>query len=403
MFEATAVCCKRKCLHSGGNMMRPGSHLLAGSIVLLLLLSCGADQETAETTQADEPVAIDTLLLSVQDTLGVEFGDSSYVFASLMQVGHDVDGNILVLDLVRNSIDLYSGFDLTHMGSIGRSGPGPGEYEFPLSFAALSEGGLAVSDMMARNVVVYGPGYSYIDEMQGFGQNGPPSGLIGGAGNTIVGNQMRITPSESGIDGSLLIGAWSTSNTDPEVIYTDFPVEVGSEGGGISVIAPTVLVAAGPDGSIFIAESSDSVYLIEGYLPNGEPLVTISRDWERVPKSEEEMEEGMLGLSIMMDDGGTTIDRPRIEDEDPYRPAIYSIGVDVNQNIWVRVGSSEKPTFHVYDYEGNMLFVAVLDELGTVAGRRARFVIDSGGILGFDPDPEDYPKVYIVGFPRLED
>ena len=369
----------------------------------LCMLSCGEGEQPAGSAGTDQHATVDTVRLSVRDTLGVEFGDSNYVFASLMQVGHDVDGNILVLDLVKNSIELFSGIDLSHIASIGRSGPGPGEYELPLSFAALSQGGLAISDMMARNVVVYGPGYSYIDEMEGFGQSGPPSSLVGGADNTMIGNSMRITPGEGGMEGTLLIGAWNTSDPEPETIYREFPVDVSSEGGGIRVIAPNILIAVGPDGSVFIAESSDSVYLIEGFTREGESLVTISREWERVPKSEEEIEEGVLGLSVMMDGGGTTIDRPRIEDEDPYRPAIYSIGVDADQHIWVRVGSSEVPTFHVYNREGNLLFVAVLDELGRAAGRRARFVVDSGGMLGFDPDPEDYPKVYIVEELLLED
>ncbi|MBN1435186.1 hypothetical protein JW921_10535, partial [Candidatus Fermentibacterales bacterium] len=300
------------------------------------------------------------------------------------------------LDLQRMSVDRFSGEDLTHLGSVGRTGPGPGEYEFPIAFATLGSGGVAVADMMARNIVLYDPVMAYVEELGGFGQSGAPSNLAPGVGDSFVGSQMRIQPGEQGPEGSLLVGCWNPTDPEPATVYATFPVNVRSEDGGIRVEAPRIALATGPDGSVFVAESSDSVYLIRGFTSDGGELVTIEKDWERVGKTDEEIEDGALGLAISMESGTTSITRPRIEDVNPFRDAVSGLGVDASERLWVRVGSDEIPTFHVYDYQGELLFVARLEGLGRVAGRRAEFVIDSGGVLGFDPDPEDYPKVYLI-------
>ncbi|MCD4701596.1 MAG: hypothetical protein K8S24_07040, partial [Candidatus Aegiribacteria sp.] len=77
----------------------------------------------------------------------------------------------------------------------------------------------------------------------------------------------------------------------------------------------------------------------------------------------------------------------------PWRNVIASIGVDAEKRIWVEMASTDVPLFMVYDYSGNLLFVAVTDVEFT-AVTRPSFMIDAGGILACDRDPMDYPKIY---------
>ena len=100
-------------------------HLFSLSFAILLGLSaCGTSREGVEPIGvAAEP---ETLHIAITDTIGVDLGDSNYVFGTLMQVGYSPNGDILALDLQRGFINVYSR-DGVHKGTIGRHGPGPGE------------------------------------------------------------------------------------------------------------------------------------------------------------------------------------------------------------------------------------------------------------------------------------
>ncbi len=118
-------------------------------------------------------------------------------------------------------------------------------------------------------------------------------------------------------------------------------------------------------------------------------------EWTRVEKTEEELEEGLVHESLSTSTGsGSSVNRDRrYEGIGLYREAISDLEVDGQGRIWVAQGWTEVPTFEVYDGDGSLLFVATISALENEQGLAYCF---DHGMLGFDTQPDDYPKVYMM-------
>ncbi len=110
--------------------------------------------------------------LSIQDSIGIEMGDSVYVFGSIVDVCHGPAGEILVLDQISCAIRVYdnNGDFLTQ---IGRRGEGPGEFSLPLAIACLADGRIFVHDPMQNSFVSFDSSYTYLENITDW-TNGPP-------------------------------------------------------------------------------------------------------------------------------------------------------------------------------------------------------------------------------------
>ena len=133
---------------------------------------------------------MDTLIIAVTDTIGVEMGDSSYVFGMLMEVAHGADGNIIALDMNRACLSVYSP-DGEFISSIGSPGPGPGEFLIPIGFAVMADGGIAVSDAVARNISFFDAEGVFREVMDGFFPT-PPMSIEGCPDGGFVGQSMSM-------------------------------------------------------------------------------------------------------------------------------------------------------------------------------------------------------------------
>ena len=68
--------------------------------------------------------------------------------------------------------------------------------------------------------------------------------------------------------------------------------------------------------------------------------------------------------------------------------------VDENDRLWVQRGTVRTPFLDVFDLDGNHLFTAGVEPSEQFEDV-ALFATSGGGFLGFNPDPDDYPKLYI--------
>ena len=376
----------------------PGVFILLLSI-LAIISGCGNDAESENTVDISRPETVDTLLIAVTDTIGVEMGDSSYVFGMLMEVAHGADGSIIALDMNRSSLSVYSP-DGEFIGSIGSPGPGPGEFLIPLDFAVMADGGIAVSDAVARNISIFDAEGTFQEGIEGFFPT-PPMSIEGCPGGGYIGQSMSMVMTGETMDASLQLCKYS-DNTESVVTYFSKPMEMDFSGGGQAELqrGPEFDFAVGPDGSVFVAELSDTLFAVNGYSPDGEEFLTLYGERERTPLTQEEIDAGSLNLSIMIVDGEASAGMDRTDDVYPWRNVIASIGVDSEMRIWVEMAYTDTPVWEVYNYSGDLLFAAVTDVEFT-AVTRPSFAIDAGGILAWDRDPMDYPKVY--NFQLLED
>lgn len=152
--------------------MRLHIRLLGPTLALSLLTSAGCATgdaaggwEAAIDTVADT-VVVRTLAGRVWATdmqlvpevrIGVLEGDESYLLGSVRGLAVSPDGDIFVLDSQVPVLRRY-GQDGVHLGDLGRSGGGPGEYKSPDGgLAVLSDGRIVLRDPGKAMLVVFSP------------------------------------------------------------------------------------------------------------------------------------------------------------------------------------------------------------------------------------------------------
>ena len=146
--------------------------------ILSIFISCG-EPETIES--ANESTQHQYDLIKV-DSIGIELGDSNYVFGAIIDATYLVDGRIALLDILQRKILVFSG-NGEFIGSAGREGMGPGEFISPYSITALSDGGFAVSDIQQGRITFFDSTLEYVKELSGFQPMAPDRIRIGPNGS----------------------------------------------------------------------------------------------------------------------------------------------------------------------------------------------------------------------------
>ncbi|MCK5063912.1 MAG: 6-bladed beta-propeller, partial [Candidatus Fermentibacteraceae bacterium] len=334
--------------------------------------------------------------LTITDSIGIELGDSNYVFGAVAGVDFTPEGDIAVLDVQKSCISLFSP-EGEFIERIGRQGSGPGEFQYPAGIAFFPDGGLAVSDAMGGKLVYFNSDLEYESDLAGFFP-APPAAILGLEGGVIVGMKPDFDQNEEGMFMGFTIARWEKGQTEPTAIYHSSmspfdPADLSSMQEDI------LFFGTAPDGSVFTAPMSSDEYIFTVWSPEGEELYVVSKDdFERVAKTQEEIDiETELVNNAMIQQGMP----PAMAnwEPDPYRMAIAGFGVDEQDRLWVTKGTSETPSFDVYSADGlDLLFTAALD-----AGERAStwaVIIRKDKFIAFDADPELYPQVFIGDLPE---
>lgn len=352
----------------------------------LLVIGCGGPGDRRET--AEEPYP-DTLRLVPADTIGVDVGDSVYVFGMVLAAEADHRGRTLVLDSQGCGLSVYDA-EGTFTGSAGTRGSGPGELQFPMDFAVLGDGGVVINDLQLSRLSLYGPDLEHRRDLAGFFPTAPMF-LEGFHDSLFVAVDMSIDMSSDRPRISSRAGIWTPDSAGPRTVLAslDRPAAEMPEAGE----PVEELTVAATDSLVFVGYQSVDRFLVEVYDEEGNMVGEISRPWERVEKTPGEMESSRgMAISVTREsEGGSSTEAHSVEDAVPWHNAIAGLGCDSRGRLWVRLGSRPfRPVFEVYDpRSGDLLFVALADS--SLAG--GAIDVSPGGIVHFDPDPEDYPKV----------
>ncbi|MEN8208818.1 MAG: 6-bladed beta-propeller [Candidatus Fermentibacteria bacterium] len=386
--------------------------------VLILALACGeqpaedvpVDEGTDETSAAEEYVLPEAdVYLVLSDSIGIELGDSNYVFGQIAGADITADGEIAILDAQKSFISIYSPSG-EFLQRIGRQGSGPGEFQlavgitfFPFdsdesTVADSLLPGAVVADAMGGKLIYFNTEMEYLTDVQGFFPS-PPAVLAGVSGSAVVGMKPEFLQNEEGMFMGFNIGRWELGETEPSVIY--FESMSPFDPSDLTTMQDDIPVfGASPDGIVLTSKLSTEVYAFTVWNPEGEELITVTDDdFVRVRKTQEEIDLEAEMVNNRMIQQGMPESMANWE-PDPYRSAIGGLWVDGLDRIWVAKGTAVTPSFDVYDMQGNYLFSAALD-----AGERARtwgVLIQENRFLAFDADPEFYPQVFIGDLPGME-
>jgi hypothetical protein len=350
-----------------------------------LLTSCG--DESSPSRSEEGLTTLDTIWITAVDTIGREFGDSPDVFAFLVAAGFTPDGNIAALDAQKTTLQVFNTAG-NELMSVGRSGEGPGEYQMPLGLAILANG-FAVSDLPGGKIVRYSSSGEFRDEITDFFPI-PPATIAGTNGERYLASYVSIEMNgDDGPQGSTDFVAFGNTS-EPEIVFFSFPIDMSD---GMARGSAQLHFAGGPAGEAYLALESDSLFILTGYSSAGDEILKIEEEWERIPLTEEELAEDRLSISFTMIDGETSLTTSREPGTDIYRTIIQGVGVDSEGRIWVQMGDMLTPYFRIYSPNGDFTAVAIPDE--TIPGG-AEFSISPNGILAFDTDPVDWPKIYLL-------
>ena len=376
----------------------------AAMIFIIVLIACGStEQEPVDTAISTDIEPVHYTITAI-DTIGVELGDSNYVFGQTDAALFGPDGEIFVLDGSKTHIAVFSA-DGEFLRNIGRQGSGPGEFQRPLAMTLLGNGQLAVSDPMSGKITVFDSSYAFENEITGFFPV-PPLDIDGADGEAIIG-LIRKVDIGTGMIGYSLVRLDGTA--EPTHIYAEDMVEFEPSMIGPGYTETTVAFTSDHTGRVFTSIMSTDSYRVECFHPDGEQFLVIERPFEKVLKTPSEIEEEIEDFNSFLDrraagggggrlrSMGVSISPEDIDYEpDPYHYSISDLMVDGQERLWVRRGPEPLPYFDVYDLDGELLFTASV-EASDPDSRDWTIVIGNDRMLGFSTDPIGYPKIVVLG------
>lgn len=396
--------------------------LLAILFILALSTGCGEQPEengaeeagnggeavvVAEDVEYSLPEA--DFYLTVGDSIGVELGDSNFVFGQLAGADLTAEGDIAVLDMQKVRISIFTP-EGEFIRSIGRQGSGPGEFMLPSGMAffppVAEDGpadqpapGLSVCDAMGGKLVYFDTDLEYLMDVQGFFPSPPPV-LAGVSGGATVGMKPEFLQDETGMYMGFTIARWEMGENEPSVVY--FESMSLFDPSDLSTMQDDIVTfGASPEGLVLTAPMSTETYTYTLWSPEGQELLTfVDEDYERVRKTQAEIEMETEMVNARMVQQGMPESMANWE-PDPYRSAVGGLWFDGMDRIWVTRGTTLTPTFDVFDLQGNLLFTAALD-----AGKRAmtwQVIIKEDMFIAIDADPEFYPQVFMGDIPGLQE
>lgn len=365
--------------------------IVSASLISILALLIGC----TESNPAPEEIGSNTHqhqydLIKV-DSIGIEWGDSNYVFGTIIDATYLNDHRIALLDMYRKKVLLYSE-NGEFISQVGSDGSGPGEFLLPFSITALSNGGFAVSDIHAGKVVFFNSTGSLERELTGFYPMAPMT-IEQGVRGSIIGKRINYYYDEE--EDRVLSGSeycvWSDSTEPDIVLLENYAVHQSND--RISYNFTTSF-----DGMFFCCPSSTEEYAITGFSPEGDTAFYTEIPWEITSMTQDEIAVARPGIVVPGPGSESTITELNANWEpDSIRNAGLLIGVDRENRLWVKSGRGETaaPIFDLFDSRNGSFITSVETTLPAIA-RYWNIEVSEFGILGWDHNPADYPHVYIL-------
>ena len=353
-------------------------------ISIFFSLSCGDECDDQNASN----VPIDTLY--IVDSIGIEMGDSNYVFGSISDFDYAPDGRILILDNLKCCIFVYSRAG-EFIERIGRPGSGPGEMQIPSLLEVLGNGTICVKDQPFW--YIYDSGGNFINSIH-LGRSVPMS-MISVGPEGVVGIRNRMDFLETGeLHVIKSIALWN--GTIPDTIETvyfeqEFLLNLEDTPNNVMKMDLFSAIAAAGEERVYVAPSPTDTPVIYCYRFDGSIADTLHLPYTEVPKSPSEIEEEKFLIELRFYQG---TQRTMVWEPLPNRPMIRCMGVDSLDYLWVQRGTELSPTFDIFNTQGDLLYTAGLPDREDAYSWK--FDISPGGIMAVPEDPEFYPLLYII-------
>ncbi len=226
--------------------------------------------------------------------------DDTVLFGAVADVDVAPDGTTYLLDTQQSTVHVI-GPDGRYLRRIGRAGEGPGEFTFPISMCIDGDGNVCVVAPMMRRIV------RLTSEGQPLDPCDIPSADSSLATLGAAMMNMSMVADIQFAGGAFVMQLQSTRLTGSTLLIRGERVRARCDGTILARYAPTVheatmsttsieldeqqlqgpLTAVGSDGRVFVCDSW-SDYRILVLAPDGRPERVIERDFEPLPRTDEE-------------------------------------------------------------------------------------------------------------------
>ncbi|MCK5785768.1 MAG: 6-bladed beta-propeller [Candidatus Sabulitectum sp.] len=340
--------------------------------------------------------------LTVIDPIGVELGDSNYVFGAVRNVEIGPLGDVYVVDWIKCTIFRYSS-DGEFIQRIGRRGSGPGEMLQPGYLALMDDGSISIDDgelgwlrynsegecISSGNILRPSP--MQILALDSASVLGILSGLSRDDNYLVV--EKRICQWSADMPDSVQIEYFSQEYLLDADDLIQFRKDL------IRVDFFPMLFTAG-DGFVCVAPEPRTEPILLLFHEDGSVMDTLNLPYPEVVRTEEELQAQKQFVEELFYHSSQYTHQVEWEPF-PNKPMITNLGVDSLDRIWVQRGFEQDPTFDLYDISGEHLMTAVLPGRDDTA--HWKFNISRRGILAVPEDPESYYSVYIIRFEGYTD
>lgn len=320
------------------------------------------------------------------DSIGIESGDSCYVFGDATSADFTSEGGIVVLDGVNCRVSF---FDSTgeFRSSVSIQGQGPGEFNSPTFLKTLPGGGFMVFGQEERKICLYDSRMNLLDEHLFYESNRlGPYKVYPLADTSYAANFSILSAAGDSVSNTILLlsGDSSITITRRTAPYDpDFAWQTNT----------AMVFTTAPDGSILVANRATEEWRIVQFDQSGQLLGSIERDYEPVRKSDEQLSDEMELARQRYLNGMGTLDGFNWQ-PDEYLPAISEIQVDSQDRVWVKRGGYREIVYDVMTLDGEDLFTATFTPPQWLSCFTWNLKISENGCLARPYQPDRYPLVY---------
>ncbi len=363
---------------------------------ITLISACGQEpgDSSGNDVSADSTESSDLVLYAVTE-IGVELGDSNYVFGLIRDVTFTPEGNVVILDGQKLSVKLFSK-EGEFLAANGRAGEAPGEFQNPQGLASLGLNGIAVTDPFSSEIEIFDNNLNHLTTYSNFAGRAPF--VITGTDEGIAGELSGFNRAEGFVSTSVAL--WEQ---DTDSVRTYFSIEnVFSPEFMLHRIMKPFAALTSDENNIYYSTPNSEEYAVSVFPIDGSESFTLTYPgYVPIAKSDEDLQQDIADYEYRMQamQAGGRGGRLAGTEYDP--PAEYyataSIGIDAEGTIWVQRGWESNPTFDLYvNGETTPTETVFVDPTLNLKGYSFR--ITPEGIAAYNSNPEDYPKVFILNF-----
>ncbi|MCK5132902.1 MAG: hypothetical protein KAR40_12205 [Candidatus Sabulitectum sp.] len=365
---------------------------IIAAALTLILFACGGSEPSVTNSEV-APVETEIPMLQIATEIGVELGDSNFVFGVIQDLDFTAEGNIAVLDSRKKNVRLFSPAG-DFLGEFGGEGEAPGEFLNPRGVACLNDGRIAVTDPFSREVEVFDSDLQHSGTVSDFTTRAPF--VITAAGTGFAGEQGGFNRNAGTVTTSVAL--WEEES---DTIHVFFEIEdnFSPEHMIQRIMMPQAGLVADAENLYYSAPVSDE-YVVSVYPMNGSESYNLTYpDYAQVIKSDQDIEEDIIAYEYRMQGMAASGRGSRLAGA-TYEPPLHyyatgSIGIDADDNIWVQRGWESNPTFDLFPPGARepVETVIVNPDLDL---SDFTFVITPNGMAAFNLNPENYPRVLIL-------